>query len=782
MTVSGGAASLSLIRQCEALIKSFNPTTHSIDTHLIDALNTDVTHSGAKPADVFKAQVVTGCVREKRVLDGFIKNFYADNAACVLRIDMTMYSVLAYLALFRLRELGFAKFKQLASTEEPSKVSTFVNYLFSKEVLQSSLRSDWMKVVDLNFVERELIGGLERFFPDATVFVGELNSQGARLAEEAEAAEAAKADGTSGASMTKRRNTTRAVSPKLSRPRPPRLPEPERISGQVHAHGVDLEQLNRTTLDKIQHKQQADSAAVHAATLAKYQDPSLLFTFSESKAGRKLDEVKKEIEAKHAAELQFNNTYVHAAPDFSKVPAKIRFNAAAILKEDFLYRKQQAKDAAILKNYEEELRDPLEYFAWQAEMREKDHLIKLENVANRREQAKQSAEEAAAATIKQREDNATVAGLIREQAEVIVKKKELEAEIERIERRRTAIRIAETRDTQPRLAVEKVSTERVAAGQRTREQLEALRLAKEAADRQEEEVRADKIRQLRAVNTVRRAKVSVFDPTKTAGLPLLGEMSYMEMKERLASEKARAEVAELNKRSNIIEAKLKKARELEHRTLTVMHARRVKSEANKAYYSQRRDAEARAKAEAEQKREVAALALEADLRQHRETKKREAEALRSEQERVVRQQQYLGAAAGLVQETLERELLAARERQISERQSRNKQEAERIEAAGKKDRANFWSLRRAQQAEAEAVQREKDQVGEEDARDAVLKIKAEVMRKKALAATSRFQHEVTAKVKAEFNPYAMAITAEGLDKSRRHRARMTSLANTAVSR
>lgn len=43
-----------------------------------------------------------------------------------------MYTILAYLAMFRLEELGHAKFKELCSTEEPSKISTFVAYLFNK--------------------------------------------------------------------------------------------------------------------------------------------------------------------------------------------------------------------------------------------------------------------------------------------------------------------------------------------------------------------------------------------------------------------------------------------------------------------------------------------------------------------------------------------------------------------------------------------------------------------------------------------------------------------------
>ena len=79
-------------------------------------------------------------------MQGFISNFYADNAASVLRSDMTMYTILAYLALFRLEEMGWPKFKEFALTQDPSKVDTFIMYLFNKGNLYSSLRAEWMKV------------------------------------------------------------------------------------------------------------------------------------------------------------------------------------------------------------------------------------------------------------------------------------------------------------------------------------------------------------------------------------------------------------------------------------------------------------------------------------------------------------------------------------------------------------------------------------------------------------------------------------------------------------
>jgi hypothetical protein len=48
---------------------------------------------------------------------------------------MTLYSVLAYLAIFRMEELGMSKFRELALTQEPSKVDVFIEYMYNKVVM-----------------------------------------------------------------------------------------------------------------------------------------------------------------------------------------------------------------------------------------------------------------------------------------------------------------------------------------------------------------------------------------------------------------------------------------------------------------------------------------------------------------------------------------------------------------------------------------------------------------------------------------------------------------------
>ena len=164
----GMAPALSLIRRSEDIIKSFNPVTHSIDTHLMDVLGSE---SGWGNDEWFIQQTVTGWYREKKTLDAFISNMYADNGARITRTDMMLYTIISYLAIFRLKEIGFSRFKELCSGEDPSKIAVFVGYLFNKDNLSSNLRDSWMRIVDLKFTEDVLIANCEHFIPNAQRYI-----------------------------------------------------------------------------------------------------------------------------------------------------------------------------------------------------------------------------------------------------------------------------------------------------------------------------------------------------------------------------------------------------------------------------------------------------------------------------------------------------------------------------------------------------------------------------------------------------------------------------------
>ena len=751
-----------IISKCEDMIKSFNPTTHSIDTHCSQL--GDIDGPTAKPENTFIQQVVYGWYRERPVLDSFIKNLYADCSASCARTDKIFYTIFAYLCIFRFDELGIQKFKALAKSQDPTKISNLISYLYNKENLYSCLRAEWMKVVDLTYAEEFIIKNVEKNMSELLRYNEDLVGVAADIAAKLAASEEAKANGTAGLKSVEKMGLTRPISPKLTQQRPPKLPEPLRIENNVVAKEVPAF-INKTNLVEIQSLKDAERETVRTYTIAKYSD-SDQFTFHETKGGRKKEDVLREIEETTAKELQFDNTYVHEPPDFSKVSAKVRLNAATILREDFLYRKQQAKDVAILKNYEEELRDPVEYYAWQEEMKEQDHQTKLKNVVVRREQAKQSSIEAKIAIEQQREGNKVVAKLIRVQANAIKEQKELENEIAVLQNQLSAKEIIEARETKPKEAVQKVLQSKVETTKQIRSELEEQRKRKEEEDRIDEEIRTDKIRQLKALNSVHKRHVVVFDPTKSAGVGLLDEMSYMEMKERLDTKKLKDEEKEKDKRAEILERKQKKAKDLEARALSVMRSRQVKADATHVYIMKKKLAAEKEVEIKERAREIAAMKLQEEIIVHREVQQAEKVRLLEEEERVKRQQQYLGAAAGLVEEKRNREVELARRRQERLEQEEAKEKAildKHVQVQYAKNKKVVETTIRSQKA-AEVEEKERELA--EEKRLAVIKAKKALQDKKQMAATIREQHEITKNVTILHNPYAYNITQESLAKVR----------------
>jgi hypothetical protein len=80
----------------------------------------------------FIQQVVYGWYRQKAGLNAFITNFYADNAAAVTRADNLLYTVMAYLAVFRLEDMGFPRFREIVLSQDSTKMVTMLSYLFNE--------------------------------------------------------------------------------------------------------------------------------------------------------------------------------------------------------------------------------------------------------------------------------------------------------------------------------------------------------------------------------------------------------------------------------------------------------------------------------------------------------------------------------------------------------------------------------------------------------------------------------------------------------------------------
>ncbi len=621
-----------------------------------------------------------------------------------------------------------------------------------------------MKVKDLSHIENEMIPILVKKIPEMSRYSGELNDATEANTQLEEAQKEAFAKGEVGIKkISGDRISARPRSPKLSKPNPTLLPNPIKIEQNVTASKVPSI-IYQTDLQTIEEMKLKGKAKITEETRAKYANPLNEFKFHQTKAGKPINKLHEEIEEKRLSELQFNNVYYNPPPvpnpaDLALIDS-IQPNAVSILREDSLFRKQQSKDAQILKNYEEELRDPIEYYCWQEMMEKRDELEKLKYVSLRREQAKQSSEEAKVALEKQKQDNYSVAEMMRRQNELIKRQQQVEMEIEILEKQARVRDVIQDRSTKPQEAMTKVLEEKKQHSLELKEQLERLRLEKIEEKEKEESAKADRIRQLKALNTVHRKHVIVFDPTTTPKLGLLDEMSYMEMKERLHQQRLKEEQFVELRNEEINEEKRKRSEKLSSKYESILKNRELKKVSLTQIRHRKLTQLAKDKEDKDALLATQSAIWETELTRRAQLKKHERQKLKEEQEKIVRQQQYLGVAQEQVTLLREKEIELAKERQLKQFAKEDEEVYFNQLLVRKKENQNKTMFHRKTELEKEIQQNELEKQVEFEKNQLVKKLKETVVYKKALYHEGQKQHESTRSTLQKTNPYATEISTK----------------------
>jgi hypothetical protein len=64
-----------------------------------------------------------------------------------------MYMVMGYIALFRLEELGMARFRFLLAGQDTLKMHMLLSFLFDASKVETWCKEEWCKYLDRKFVE-----------------------------------------------------------------------------------------------------------------------------------------------------------------------------------------------------------------------------------------------------------------------------------------------------------------------------------------------------------------------------------------------------------------------------------------------------------------------------------------------------------------------------------------------------------------------------------------------------------------------------------------------------
>jgi len=518
------------------ILDSFNPRIHGVLEHLHSCL---ATRQGLEESDEsFITEVFSGCVQYTNIMKVVVDAFYADAGKTSLRVDRNVYTVLVYLALYRLDELGIAHFRKFVVSQETTKIHRFLSFLFNEENITTWMKDEWCQHYEHSYVQTNLVSPLLRWLPELNDLLAEL---GDKLANK-----------------QKQRRPKPVTEPKpfnLTKPRPRSVPMPEKIpklkklrpvpqtTYRAPVEGDVISQIRK------ENRRRAEEELIKSSNW----QPACASAEKSDKTKRRMRQIIDDENSK----LQFDKLKSQEMPSTMNGNIPIKLNAATIMREGVLFQKKEEEELKRLSEYEKGGRDASEFLKWQEATRKKDLEEKLAEIERRRLEGKLSYEEAILARQTMIKDNQKRVMEIKEETREMMQK-HLEKRAKEGEEMRKLVEQTMMEHENTKEARRKLQEYKQKLVQEvSKESQELMRKALEEAE-EEMRQRVALIAKIRAIESVPVIRFKHVDITESSGAGLLSEMSVAELRERLALLKIAEKEEEEEKRDSILKSKVEK--------------------------------------------------------------------------------------------------------------------------------------------------------------------------------------------------------------------------------
>ena len=433
-------------------------------------------------------------------------------------------------------------------------------YLFDENVLKNKLREKWIKLYDFNFVDKDIIGGLlttKKNISDLLTFIyNKATASHLSVDEKEESAPIPETVGPSTTVITKskpeetkggqkfekelskpklNKKVTIPVPFNLSENKPRVLQEPMAISNQIKIKPLPLANYKKTSLKEIEEKRKEQLKIIKNNIIEKHKKAKA-FDLQTDKRPTNIEKIRDEVQNKIQSTLQFNNKYMNPIKDFSKCDADVKYNEAAIIREEYLIDKKNKEEEAALNKILIEKKDSKEFERWQSEMKIKDDIIKMQEIEKRKLELELNREVASTYMQRRIQKNQIKAAEHKKQ-EIINMKKRAEEKAEDIRQKKEVIKeIQKEKENVVKQKIQKKKENQELYKNRKKE-FNELNLISQEEKKIYLQRRDDLIRQIRELEKLPIKRTTGFDPTETPGYGLLEEMSLVELRERLALQK-----------------------------------------------------------------------------------------------------------------------------------------------------------------------------------------------------------------------------------------------------
>ena len=567
-------------------------------------------------------------------------------------------------------------------------------YLFDEDVLKNKLREKWIKLYDFNFVDKDIIGGLlttKKNISDLLTFIyNKATASHLSVDEKEEPTPSPQSVGPSTTLMTKskpeetkggektdkdltrpktNKKVTIPVPFNLSENKPRILQEPMAISNQIKIKPLPLANYKKTSLKEIEEKRKEQLQIIKENIIEKNKKAKC-FDLQTDKRPTNIEKIREEVENKIQSTLQFDNKYMNPIKDFSKCEADVKYNEAAIIREEYLIDKKNKEEEAALNKILVEKKDSKEFERWQSEMKIKDDIIKMQEIEKRKLELELNREVASTYMQRRIQKNQIKAAEHKKQ-EIINMKKRAEEKAEDIRLKKEVIKeIQKEKENVVKQKIQKKKENQELYKNRKKE-FNELNLISQEEKKIYLQRRDDLIRQIRELEKLPIKRTTGFDPTETPGYGLLEEMSLVELRERLALQK-RMHLDEIKSKKEENKLRMQeRADELVNKAQIIQENRDRLRNMKEIERKAKKDAIMREKERIKAMREKSLFEVKQKIENKKQKLKKEDEIFQKKIREIKLQRQFLQLGRDAVEFKQFKQIEDGVERKINDRQNQD---------------------------------------------------------------------------------------------------------------
>ena len=576
-------------------------------------------------------------------------------------------------------------------------------FIFDEEVIEKVLKPKWLKIYDPTYVEtkiEELLKNKETLV-DLSEFLLSKAKVGIFDKEEEEEKKELNETNDNIDNITKtatnlystqgnfQKKKTQVIEP-LSRKKkkhPPIIPEPFNLTENKPRKFIEptpieinfkmkplpLANYQKTSLKQLEDERNERLEKLRKRTLC---EP---FDFKTEKRPMNYDKIKEEVEKKFNETIDFDKKYSIKLPDFNKKNADVKYNEAAIIREEFLIDKNKKEIEKEMNRRLIEKTDDKEFNRWVSEMKIKEDIENLEKIQKRKFALEMTRETTLTCKEKyQRINQLKNLEHKKELAENAIKK-ERKKQKELIKNKNLIIEINKGLDNIVHNKIKRTN-ENKELFKNIKNNINELTSKAITEKKLELERRDEIVRQIRELEKLPMIRTTGFDPTETQGIGLLEEMSLVELKERLEIQKKMLkEQIESKREENKLKAEERTDEIMEKANIILDHRDKLRN-LKEIERKEKKDAKIQKENLLKEIREKSLFEMREKMQNKKDQLRKEDEIFQRKIRDIQLQRQFLQLGHAAVEEKVHKMIEEGLERKINNQQNQKLIDQQKVES------------------------------------------------------------------------------------------------------